>query len=76
MVLTLATCLSCCLVVILDVTNGGFFGSVPTELGSLPDLRRVYLAYNALDGSIPPQLGQVSTLGTYRKVVAAHGMLA
>jgi hypothetical protein len=51
--------------VTLDVTGGGFVGSVPTELGVLPRLRRLYLSHNELVGTIPSQLGDLSRLGTY-----------
>jgi hypothetical protein len=60
--------------VTLDVTGGGFVGSVPTELGVLPRLRRLDLSRNELVGTIPSQLGYLSRLGTYanrpRSVVA------
>ena len=49
----------------LDVTGGGFVGSVPTELGVLPRLRRLDLSRNFFSGTIPPQLGDLSRLGTY-----------
>jgi hypothetical protein len=50
--------------VTLDVMGGGFVGSVPTELGALPRLRRLYLSRNELVGTIPSQLGYLSRLGT------------
>jgi hypothetical protein len=49
--------------VTLDVTGGGFVGTVPTELGLLR-LRRLYMARNELVGTIPSQLGDLSRLGT------------
>jgi hypothetical protein len=51
--------------VTLDVTGGGLVGSVPTELGVLPRLRRLDLSRNELVGIIPSQLGELSRLGTY-----------
>ena len=37
-------------------------GQIPPELGSLPDLERLTLAYNRLTGEIPPELGDLSNL--------------
>ena len=47
----------------LDLTNGGFFGKLPTELGLLTHMRQLYLSENNFDGVVPSELGFMSILG-------------
>ena len=42
---------------ILDIGNGGFTGTIPTELGLLTELTRLNLKRNSLEGAIPTELG-------------------
>jgi hypothetical protein len=39
-----------------------FTGSIPTEIGSLTNLRKVSLSKNSLTGTIPTELGYLSGL--------------
>ena len=48
----------------LQLTGGGFRGTIPSELGRLSYLSRVYLDYNFdLTGTLPSSLGNLSNLG-------------
>ena len=47
---------------ILDLEENGLAGEIPPELGSLSDLRNLFLAVNSLVGEIPPELGSLSKL--------------
>ena len=51
-------------VIALDFTvNGnGLSGEIPAELGSLSNLRGLWLNHNGLSGEIPPELGSLSNL--------------
>ena len=45
--------------VVLDVQNNSFTGTVATDIGSMSKLQDVYLQNNALNGSLPTELGQL-----------------
>jgi hypothetical protein len=47
----------------LDLTKGGFYGTLPTEVGSLTHMRYLYLNDNAFHGAIPTELGALTGLG-------------
>ena len=49
-------------VVALTLRDNGLTGSIPAELGQLPELRNLDLYYNTLSGSIPPELGDLDRL--------------
>ena len=49
---------------ILDLEENGLAGEIPPELGSLSDLRNLFLAVNSLVGGIPPELGSLSKIIT------------
>ncbi len=49
-------------VVALSLRGNGLTGSIPAELGQLPELRSLDLYYNGLSGSIPPELGNLDRL--------------
>ena len=53
-------------VVALSLRLNGLTGSIPAELGQLPELRSLDLDNNALSGSIPPELGDLEPVGTAR----------
>jgi Leucine-rich repeat (LRR) protein len=38
-------------------------GTIPTELGTLHDLKYLDLSYNNLSGEVPPELGLLTRLG-------------
>jgi len=46
----------------LDLAGNGLSGPIPPELGSLENLRFLYLWDNALSGPIPPELGDMSSV--------------
>ena len=46
----------------LDLGYNRLTGAIPTELGGLSSLEKLYLRHNRLTGSIPTQLGNISTL--------------
>ena len=46
----------------LDLAANQFYGSVPSELGGLSELRGLSLAGNRISGTIPPELGDLSRL--------------
>ena len=48
----------------LSLTSNRLSGKIPAELGSLSDLRILYLGSNRLSGEIPPELGNLSNLGS------------
>ncbi|MDE0232805.1 MAG: Ig-like domain-containing protein [bacterium] len=49
-------------VVALTLRDNRLTGSIPAELGQLPELRSLDLYYNRLSGSIPPELGDLDRL--------------
>ena len=49
-------------VVALTLRDNGLTGSIPAELGQLPELRSLDLYHNTLSGSIPPELGDLDRL--------------
>ena len=49
-------------VVGLRMSSEGIVGTIPSELGSLANLQRLYLSGNQLTGEIPPELGGLSNL--------------
>ena len=49
-------------VVALDISSEGLTGTIPSELGSLANLRRLFLYNNQLAGEIPTELGSLSNL--------------
>ena len=46
----------------LGYPGNNLTGLIPSELGSLSELKRLELTYNRLDGTIPPELGNLSNL--------------
>ena len=49
-------------VVEVDIGDNWLVGSLPPEMGSLTNLRKLLLSHNYLGGEIPPELGQLSNL--------------
>ena len=49
-------------VVELDLANNQLTGTIPTELGNLTNLERLYLGYNQLTGQIPDSLSNLAGL--------------
>ena len=49
-------------VVALDISSEGLTGTIPSELGSLANLRRLFLYNNQLAGEIPTELGSLANL--------------
>jgi hypothetical protein len=45
------------------LTNGGFVGSIPTELGQLSNLKLLFLSQNTLTGTIPTEIARLEQLG-------------
>ena len=48
----------------LRLANNALSGEIPAELGSLSNLRDLFLDGNALSGEIPPELGSLSNLSS------------
>jgi len=48
----------------LGLSNNQLSGSIPSELGNLSNLIRLYLSSNQLSGIIPPEFGNLSNLTT------------
>ena len=48
-------------------------GTIPSELGILPNIKVLYLNDNKLTGSLPSELGQLTTL---RKCFLCVGVVA
>ena len=48
----------------LELTSGGFVGTLPTELGLLTDLKFLYVSQNSFSGTIPTEIGELQLLGT------------
>ena len=46
----------------LDLSDNGLTGSIPSELGDLSGLERLFLRDNRLEGEIPPELGNLTSL--------------
>jgi Leucine-rich repeat (LRR) protein len=46
----------------LELIFNQLSGAIPAELGSLTNLRRLYLGYNQLSGAIPSELGSLTHL--------------
>ena len=46
----------------LDLGGQGLTGSIPPEIGSLTNLRHLYLYNNQLTGSIPSEIGKLTNL--------------
>ncbi|MDO5981448.1 leucine-rich repeat domain-containing protein [Flavivirga spongiicola] len=51
---------------VLDLKNNNLSGSIPTEIGNLPNLVSLDLGTNNLIGSIPSQIGNLSNLSLLR----------
>jgi hypothetical protein len=52
--------------VTLELTNAGFVGSIPTELGQLSNLKLLFLSQNTrLTGTIPAEIARLELLGEY-----------
>lgn len=49
-------------VTFIDLDNNNLVGTIPVELGSLKNLKRLHLYNNKLTGKIPPELGDLSNL--------------
>jgi hypothetical protein len=49
---------------VLDLSNNGFSGAIPPELGSVSGLQRLALANNRFTGAVPNSLTNVSALRT------------
>lgn len=49
-------------VIELDLAPNNLVGSIPSELGNFPYLKRLYLNWNTLSGPIPPELGNLTNL--------------
>ena len=47
---------------VLNLYNQGLTGSIPSEIGNLTNLKKLYLSYNDLTGSIPPEIGNLTNL--------------
>jgi hypothetical protein len=48
------------------LTNAGFVGSIPTELGQLSNLKLLFLSQNTrLTGTIPAEIARLELLGEY-----------
>jgi len=54
-----------CVAEFLELTNGGFYGTLPTELGLMTNLKFVFVSKNAIRGTIPSELGNLNNLGMY-----------
>jgi len=48
---------------VLNLSNSGLSGEIPSEIGNLTNLERLYLYGNQLTGSIPPEIGNLTNLG-------------
>ena len=46
----------------IELVSNGLSGTIPPELGNLPDLFSLIVFYNQLSGSIPPELGSLVNL--------------
>ena len=46
----------------LDLYNNGLTGEIPSSIGSLINLERIFLANNQLSGTIPTELGELTNL--------------
>jgi Leucine-rich repeat (LRR) protein len=46
----------------INLSNNQLTGTIPFQLGNLPNLKYLYLNYNQLGDGIPPQLGNLSNL--------------
>jgi hypothetical protein len=49
----------------LNFDQGQWTGNVPTEMGSMVSLVVAYLSSNDLSGTVPSELGRVSSLGEF-----------
>ena len=48
----------------VDLSDNGLAGSIPSDLGSLTNVRWLFLSSNALAGTIPGELGSLENLGS------------
>ena len=46
----------------IDLSYNQLSGAIPSQLGSFPNLRNLYLHGNQLSGAIPPELGNLTNL--------------
>jgi Leucine-rich repeat (LRR) protein len=46
----------------VDLNNNNLAGTIPVELGNLPNLSQLYLYFNRLSGAIPAELGNFKNL--------------
>ena len=46
-------------------SRGNLYGSIPSNLGLITTLSEVRLDFNTLDGSLPPQLSQLTNIGKF-----------
>ena len=47
---------------VLDLSNSGLTGEIPSEIGNLTNLEKLYLYDNELTGSIPSEIGNLTNL--------------
>jgi Leucine-rich repeat (LRR) protein len=55
-----------------DGSSNNLTGTIPTELGNLSNLTRLYLSSNELTGTIPTELGNLSNLTTLSEWQRSH----
>jgi hypothetical protein len=57
----------------MDLTNGGFSGTLPTELGLMTNLKFLFLSKNAIHGTVPSELGNLNMLGKLNEIMNRPG---